>query len=282
MTVDHIDQDKLNNDISNLRYATPREQNLNRTVVWNPSAGSSKRREIRTLDAVTAEIEDWPDMKTAVTALMPPGKAYLSEKNQCYEALKDRLMVVYGRHWSYVADYSTDDWVLVPEILLPAERKWSSGWAVTRTGKIRSPTGKVLGYKSTSGHLLIQIARTGMSAKGVSVHDLILHTFAPGNDRTKEINHKNGDQLDTRLENLELLTHSGLTTCVYARKPDHGRHRGVVQFDLDGETMIKPFSSIAAANRELKLDSQCRKISNAIKAGHGKAHGYVWRNAGDA
>lgn len=279
MSVDHSDQDKLNNDISNLRYATPREQNLNRTIVWKTGTGASKRREIRTTVAFTLEFEDWPDMETAVRALMPEGKSYASEKNDCYIALRkeNRSMQVYGRHWTYVSEYSTEDWTPVSEHLLPDNRKWPSGWEVTRTGKIRSPTGKILGYKATDGHWKIQITRHGMSPKDMYVHDLVLHTFAPASDRTKAIWHKNGDYLDTRLENLELLTQSEYVQRVYDTKPSHGRQTGVQRCDLTGKPIGKPFKSFAEANKAVEKDRKSRSISYAIKQGHGVAHGYIWK-----
>lgn len=85
-----------------------------------------------------------------------------------------------------------------------------------------SNMGNVMGVpKSTqAGHLIRQTERTGHRGymhvslckdnkkKTFSVHRLVATAFIPNVDRKPEVNHKNGNRADNRVENLEWVTRS--------------------------------------------------------------------------
>ena len=50
--------------------------------------------------------------------------------------------------------------------------------------------------------------KRGMIPKLEKVHRLVLQTFKPTKNNSLQVNHKNGDKSDNRLDNLEWVTHS--------------------------------------------------------------------------
>ena len=107
------------------------------------------------------------------------------------------------------------------------------------------------------------------------VHRLIAeHFIGPIGDLT--VNHKNGNKLDNRVDNLEIMSmmenieHSfanGL--CIYPRKP-------VKQMDYQGNT-IAIYSSISMADRETGISKG--NISKAVRGIIKQTGGFVWKTA---
>lgn len=114
------------------------------------------------------------------------------------------------------------------------------GYRVTRSGDVIGKRGKpMIGHVDRCGYRNVLFSENGKS-KNYLVHRLVLSTFLPvQNMENLFVNHKNGNKLDNRLDNLEWCTRSentihsyknGLQTMVTNR---HGTYRVLGETDYD-------------------------------------------------
>lgn len=75
-------------------------------------------------------------------------------------------------------------------------------------GQIHLHKGKVLSLvKSNLGYLLVSLCCNG-KYKSISVHRLVAQAFIENPDNLPEVNHRNEDKTDNRVENLEFCDRS--------------------------------------------------------------------------
>lgn len=84
------------------------------------------------------------------------------------------------------------------------------GYEVSNMGRVKSykvySSGKILSGKKSKGYLAIDFRIDGRTVQEF-VHRIVLSTFNPiDNWENLTVNHKNGNRLDNRLENLEWMT----------------------------------------------------------------------------
>lgn len=159
-----------------------------------------------------------------------------------------------------------------------------SNYEVSDEGQIRSPTKQVksrYGYRIVKGRILKQtVASNGYYLvdleKGVkSVHRLVAETFLNG-DKTKTVNHKDGNKLNNNLSNLEYATsveqkeHS-LSMGLQGKK---GKHTAIEM--IDGDQVIRTFISMRQAAEFIEgchqaISMCCNKKKKTYK-------GYMWNS----
>lgn len=83
-------------------------------------------------------------------------------------------------------------------------------YKVTRDGQVIGKRGKPMkGRIDKCGYREVVLSYYPDFQKQVLVHRLVLSAFSPiENSENYDVNHKNGNKLDNRLENLEWCTHS--------------------------------------------------------------------------
>ena len=94
------------------------------------------------------------------------------------------------------------------------EKLRNGRWGV----KLYRKKGKVLAfYKQSNGYTAITLGYENKTYK-LLVHRLIASTFITNPENKKEVNHKNGDRADNRVENLEWMTSSENKAYIFSRK----------------------------------------------------------------
>lgn len=126
------------------------------------------------------------------------------------------------------------------------------------------------------GYLRTNLYKSG-KAKVKKIHRIVAESFIPNKDKKSTINHKDGNKLNNRVENLEWTTWGennkhALDTGLRTNK-NNSKSIPVRQYDLDGN-FIKSYPSLAEAKRQTGIDHS--NIGRACRT-NGTAGGYRWR-----
>lgn len=260
-TVDHIDRNKLNNHLSNLRWATASEQNLN-------TERSGFHRGTRPITQLTSDgvgIVTWFKVQDAARELN-------LRREEIRKAVESG-----NRYAGYLWKRAMDD--------IPGELwKLLDGYEfepilVSTKGRYRRPKNQQQGfgsftnqnYKSTS---LVNV-KTGNRSQYL-IHRLVALAFI-GHPGDYQVNHEDGNKRNNRLENLEYVTprensiHAvkmGLIT-----RPNNVVSKVTYQFEMNG-TFIRSFPSASDANRITGISKS--GICSVCKGDRISAGGFKW------
>lgn len=124
------------------------------------------------------------------------------------------------------------------------------------------------------GYSLVNLSKNGIM-KTFKVHVLVARHFLPNPNGLTEINHKDEDKSNNKVDNLEWCTRSynvnyGSRTAKQRAKVS----KPVVQFDKNGE-IIAGYDSLTRASRTVGISVQ--HIAACCKGKYPYAGGYIWK-----
>ena len=259
LTVDHIDRNKLNNKVSNLRWATSSEQALNK---------EHNRRgiPIYQMDLNGNIIRRWEKIKEAARILNVHD---VSISRTC----KGNQETAGGFIWRYCQDVDNnsmaeEEWKLAP---FPEYEPIY----VSNYGRLMKQDSILTFGNQQGGYLVISLRKQIGGKTNVRVHRLVAATFLGRNDDLM-VNHKDGNKQNNRLDNLEYTTNRenvqhAIDTGL--RKYDTVTKRKVNQYDMLGN-FIAQYSSITEAAKLNKLSAGT--ISTTCKGKRSHCGWYVW------
>ena len=145
---------------------------------------------------------------------------------------------------------------------------------VKSLGNNKTRKDKILkSYKNNKGYLVVHLYKEG-KVKGYSIHRLVTSAFIPNPNNLPQVNHKDEDKTNNRVDNLEWCDN------------DYNRNYGtrtervaktlsipILQFNLDGK-FIKKWDSIIQVERELGFANG--NIGKCCKGKKKLAYGYKW------
>lgn len=142
-----------------------------------------------------------------------------------------------------------------------------NNYSISNLGNVRNDkTGRILKqYIKPSGYKQVQL---GAKTTPQYVHRLVGKAFIPNNENKPQINHKNGDKGDNRVENLEWVTASendyayGYTSRVENRK------KKIIATNKNGDTII--FNSRNEAANYFKCHKSQIAYGRCYKKGNKK------------
>lgn len=232
--VDHIDRDKTNNRIQNLRWVSSKDSNLNRTS--KPRRGSAVIQYSLENEYIKRHISLAEAGKIVNIAGSMIGRVCLRPPH-----------IYRGFIWKFEhipLQLEGEEWVPLNHPELPTCISVSNMGRVMKKGQIL-----VNQQYNDTGYLVISFRDLKAKNRGFLIHRLILCGFLGYN--SLEVNHKNKKRDDNRLANLEYVTRSEqMMHAAQGRKMPIDTSRAVLHLDED-YNVITRYSSVAAAAKAL-------------------------------
>lgn len=291
-TVNHKDHNKLNNNLSNLEWATTTEQNnhkrkckkeiqelISSRPVWRIDKDTNKKLEYYKTIKFAAqwifdnnltrvkEFNGGNSIKTKITAVCRKGKTY-GRHGPCKNKEYIRK-TAFGYKWEYSNEfenkYDDEEWRDIPcEII-----NGTKGYKISNYGRVKNHKGRITeGSNHESGYLWVSIA-----PKQYLLHRLVAKVFIPNPENKEQVNHIDGNKENACKWNLEWCSNienqihkvnSGLSNST----------KKVAQYDLQ-LNKIKEFNSQKEASKELNIC--CTSISKCCLEKQKTAGGFIFR-----
>lgn len=128
-----------------------------------------------------------------------------------------------------------------------------------------------------NGYVYVQLWNNA-TYRSIRLHKLVAQTFIPNKDNKLQINHKDGNKQNNKMDNLEWCTNK--ENIIHAHKMGLANNNNqkikVNQYDLKGN-FIRSFNSILDASKETRVSMG--NISLCINNKRKTAGGYIWKYA---
>lgn len=256
-TVDHIDRDRDNNDLRNLRWATKSEQSYNRCK----DKGGIKRP-VNLYDLDGNVISSFSSLKEA------SDKCNVTANTIRYHCLLSTIWnLKYTWRYADIQKLPEEEWkpvLYVPEF---------EGFFYSNEGRIMRPSGSI-----TSGYLHIDgYYQITSNEKRMRVSRLIcISEYGLPTDDRFLVNHKDGCKTNNRPKNLELVTYSQNSQHAHdtglnrVAKISRKQNSAILQIDLDGKIIKRYNNTLEVLQDNYSRDGIFNSLTNynVITAGY--------------
>ena len=137
-------------------------------------------------------------------------------------------------------------------------------------------------YTNRYGYKMVRLCKNG-DMKAFSVHKLVAMSFIPNPNNYPQVNHKDCNPLNNKVDNLEWCTAEYNNTynnkhirALETRMKKHIGCRKILQLN-ENEEIIKEYFSISQASKEMKVSNQA--ISDCLRGIQKHSAGYKWKYA---
>lgn len=267
-TVDHINRNNNDNRPFNLRWATSKEQGINRD---NTNYGKGAQRKVIRTNIQSQEETIFDSVILSIFGIEHKIGTDISAAKYISKSIKKQEY----EHWGFNFKW----WV--PENLgniLPVaidDNFTKDNWYVSDNGWVK--TSKNIYSRGTLNNEGYTVIKAGN--KQFKVHQLIFKTFKSELYKPYPlyvINHKNGIKNDNRLDNLECITVKENTMHAY-ESGLYKNSKKIIQMSKNGE-IISTFDSAALAGKAVsKSKSSCSRISQCCRGQIKTAYGFFWK-----
>lgn len=154
-------------------------------------------------------------------------------------------------------------------------KNYESLYEVSDLGNIKSLKRNVIlkVRNDKNGYLVINLCKKGKT-KTFKVHRLVAHEFIDNPLNKKEINHKDGNKQNNRVNNLEWCSSKENQIHAYKMHLQIPTYKKVFQYDLNNN-FIREWKSMKLASEELKIHHG--DICQCCKQRRKTAGGFIWR-----
>lgn len=265
--VDHIDRCRNNNELSNLRWATAKEQALNRSYIGHHD--NSRRRSIWKCDKETGERIELFQSSTLAAQSVLHTTSTLHASNFIMSIARSNKVSAYGFKWEFDDDITIEgeEWKEIDSLILGFQREKSS-YFISNRGRLRTPRrGTLTPRHSDTLYPIFTINKTIFSA-----HRLVALMFLERQEGKDIVNHIDGNKCNCNVDNLEWVTPGENVVHAF----DTGLHPEIIdvyQYELSGK-FIRKYPSITDAARAMNAPHSSIKYSAYNGTTYG---GFQWK-----
>lgn len=256
--IDHIDRNKTNNCLNNLRMVTKSEncRNVNKNI-------RGKEVEVYKDDKL---IGKYKNINTSLEKLNINGEI---NKKKIYNAIKNNK-IIYGIKWKYVKE---------KEIILKSNNFITvknfdgfelSNYKINEYGNIIKNE-KILKQHIKCGYYAVDLTckNNKKKSKTFRVHRLVANTFILNNDKTRNIvNHLDENKLNNHYLNLSWVTNT--------ENIQYSCGKRVNKIDIISGNIIMKYNSLGEINREFNRDCRSVITNRCNNTNNNIAYNYKW------
>ena len=251
-TVNHINNNTLDNRSCNLEWSTMKEQNIHKYKTNNKFEKKSNIKSIWRLNCDTLEkIEKYESTTQAVKWIkennLTKTDYELTLRQSLINVSGGKNKTAYGFKWSY--EYISNQNIMDNEIWkeIPFEIIKINNYFISDYGRIRNNRGEILNL-SPNRHKYIKIS---INRNTIGVHRLVALVFLPNLNNKEFVNHIDGIKSNNKLDNLEWAT--CLENNLHKIKNGlSNTTKKVIQYDIN-MNKLNEFYSIVDASNQLNL-----------------------------
>lgn len=252
--IDHIDRNKLNNNINNLREVDR----------------STNGKNVESKKNIINEIILQYNMKNNLI------KEWISRKSLCDEFKINNCSAItrccngkqksaYGFIWKYknrIIDQGDFTEIRVPDLNLSKYRINTNGIIINIKGQIIQP-------QINNGYYSISLKTDTNKYKTLRINRLVAYTFIPNPKKYDIVNHKDKNKLNNSIHNLEW------TSASYNSK--HSHRKKILMIDIKTDKIMKIFDSIKDAFIYLDKNYYNTSISDVCNGKQKTFCNYKWK-----
>jgi hypothetical protein len=273
--VNHKDKNKLNNHIDNLEWMTRRENNQHKSLglIYK----SNKNKQVVRIDKNDGNIiEQYNSIEDAGKWAFENDltKTIHNGRNAIGNCVNGLSAIAYGFKWEYVEnkDFENEEWKEVNlDNLFNGKIEWNKKYFVSNLGRFKNSSGTIMdNYKvNLNGYIRVYIYK-----KTFLLHRLVAFTFLENMENKEQVNHKDGNKINNRVDNLEFVTNKENQIHKHETGLGNNFTRAVNQYDLSGN-YIKTHTSIALASKDVNLSKG--SIQGVLSGYRKTAGGFIWK-----
>ena len=270
IVVDHINENKLNNNATNLRWTTHSENTK------HYHAKHERINPVMQYDKNGNFIKKWDN----VSQILDEHKNYRGPR--IYYSLNHKNKMAYNYIWEY-ENYNNIPVVLKDDEIFKNIGNFDghdfSKYEISNYGNLRSLyTNRMMSQNlSEGGYYISKLMDIKTNERiGISFHRLVAFKFVKGKSKERNyVNHINEIKTDNYYKNLEWVS--------FRENIEHSLGKKVNQIDPKTNKIINTFKTINKACEYLGLshEGMCTCISYCCKGKHKLSYGFKWEYADD-
>jgi molybdenum-dependent DNA-binding transcriptional regulator ModE len=275
--VNHEDKNKLNNNISNLTWMTRKENNQHKSIglIYK----SNKNKPVMRLSKNEEVLENYNSIEDAgqwafENKLTDNSHNGRNAIGNCVNGLSSKA---YGFKWKYIDNsLENEEWREIDYKKIFSENILTDKkYYVSNLGRFKNIYGQIMdNYKvNENGYIRVYIYK-----KTIALHRLVAYTFLENPENKEQVNHKDGNKLNNKVENLEWCSNAENQKHKFEMGLGNNFTRKVKQYDLNWN-LIKEYNSISSAAKEMNISKGT--IQSVLLKNRKTAAGYIWKYSDD-